>query len=55
MLQKPKIQELNQTLNYAEPRKMYKTLVSIRTGHSYKGCQAACGGGEAALRRLKKH
>lgn len=50
MLQNPKIQELNQTLNYAEPRKTYKTLVSISACHSYSGCQAACGGGEAALR-----
>lgn len=49
MLQTPKIQEPNQTLNYAEPRKTHKTLVSVSTGHSYNGCQAACGGGEAAL------
>lgn len=49
MLQNPKIQEPNQTLNYAEPRETYKTLVSVSAGHSYNGCQAACGGGEAAL------
>lgn len=54
MLLNPKIQELNQTLNYLEPRKMHKTSLSTRTGHSYRGCQAACGGGEVAMGRLKK-
>lgn len=54
MLQNPKIQEPNQTLNYAEPRETYKTLVSVSAGHSYNGCQAACGGGEAALGGAKK-
>lgn len=48
MLQRPKIQELNQTLNHAEPRETYNASVSISPGPSYKGCQAACGWGEMA-------